>query len=138
MGTIMKIVLNYECPTTHTKSTEYPCKKRIHATGKIGLLGECQFCKTKKAKEIHEEIVVGDNDIRSRLFSERERIGKGRDLPIVPFGTIFLGDLGKALEANKICRSCKKHLPLASFHKDRTRKDGLKSWCKECSNVRKR
>lgn len=32
----------------------------------------------------------------------------------------------------KHCPHCKRTLPTSSFHKDRKKKDGLRSWCREC------
>jgi hypothetical protein len=37
---------------------------------------------------------------------------------------------GKARQ--KLCRKCKKQKPEGDFHKDRSCKDGLARWCKEC------
>lgn len=32
----------------------------------------------------------------------------------------------------KHCPHCKRTLPTSSFHKDRKKKDGLRSWCRDC------
>lgn len=32
----------------------------------------------------------------------------------------------------KICKRCGRELPISEFYKDRTKKDGLQLWCKEC------
>lgn len=32
----------------------------------------------------------------------------------------------------KMCTKCRTDKETTGFHKDRTRKDGLKNWCKEC------
>lgn len=34
----------------------------------------------------------------------------------------------------KCCARCKKDLPLSQFHNNRSTKDGLQSYCKECRN----
>lgn len=34
----------------------------------------------------------------------------------------------------KLCRKCGRELPLSEFHKKYSSKDGLQSFCKECSN----
>lgn len=36
------------------------------------------------------------------------------------------------MENTKICSKCGRELPLECFSKDRTSKDGLQYWCKEC------
>ena len=36
------------------------------------------------------------------------------------------------MENTKICSKCGRELPLECFSKDKTRKDGLCHWCKEC------
>src|SRR5579871_4819767 len=33
----------------------------------------------------------------------------------------------------KTCTKCKRDLPLSAFRKDRTKRDGLCSWCTSCS-----
>lgn len=36
----------------------------------------------------------------------------------------------------KVCSDCKTQKPLTAFHKDRSRKDGLKYRCSDCANKR--
>lgn len=36
------------------------------------------------------------------------------------------------MEKTKICKKCGKELPLECFGKNKCKKDGLQSWCKEC------
>ena len=36
------------------------------------------------------------------------------------------------METTKICSKCRRELPLSEFNKDRTRKDGLQTYCKDC------
>lgn len=38
----------------------------------------------------------------------------------------------------KVCSSCKKEKPKSEFHKHHNTKDGLKCYCKYCSNKRQR
>jgi hypothetical protein len=38
----------------------------------------------------------------------------------------------KDMETTKICSKCGRELPLSEFNKDRTRKDGLQTYCKDC------
>lgn len=38
------------------------------------------------------------------------------------------------MEPTKICSKCGTEKPLFGFHKQAKGKDGLKSWCKECTN----
>jgi len=33
---------------------------------------------------------------------------------------------------NKFCSKCQQHLPIAAFHKDKNKRDGLNSWCIHC------
>ena len=33
---------------------------------------------------------------------------------------------------NKTCPKCKQEKPLSEFYKNRSRKDGLQAWCKDC------
>lgn len=35
---------------------------------------------------------------------------------------------------NKICNKCKNNLPYAEFHKCKSKKDGLQTFCKKCNN----
>jgi len=39
----------------------------------------------------------------------------------------------KSISENKICSKCKQLKSIAEFHKYKTSKDGLKSWCKDCA-----
>jgi len=32
----------------------------------------------------------------------------------------------------KVCNKCNQQLPLASFSRDASKRDGRQSWCKEC------
>ena len=41
-------------------------------------------------------------------------------------------------EGMKVCTKCKRTLPLASFSKHKSKKDGLQCTCKECSAKAKR
>ena len=36
---------------------------------------------------------------------------------------------------SKVCGHCKRDLPLEAFGKDRSRRDGLFSWCKKCNRA---
>lgn len=38
----------------------------------------------------------------------------------------------------KVCKHCGKELPLSSFGLDKSKKDGHKDWCRECTNERQR
>ena len=38
----------------------------------------------------------------------------------------------KLINKTKICSKCNKELPIECFAKDKTRKDGLQGWCREC------
>ena len=40
----------------------------------------------------------------------------------------------KLINKTKICTKCDRELSIDNFSKDKTRKDGLYSWCKECSS----
>lgn len=33
----------------------------------------------------------------------------------------------------KICKKCGRELPISEFHKNKSKKDGYSSWCKECN-----
>lgn len=44
--------------------------------------------------------------------------------------TIFLAQ--KVIMEHKLCPRCKNTIPVTSFHRDKKKKDGLRSWCKEC------
>ncbi len=35
-------------------------------------------------------------------------------------------------ELTKVCHKCGRELPVSEFYKDKTRKDGLRPYCKEC------
>ena len=50
----------------------------------------------------------------------------------------MLGILAKGVPDLKVCCSCKEEKPLSAFHKDRSRKDGLRYACKSCQNKRKK
>ena len=41
-------------------------------------------------------------------------------------------------DLNKLCPHCKKYRPIKYFYKDKSRTDGLCSWCKECCKIHSR
>lgn len=40
----------------------------------------------------------------------------------------------KRAPKTKVCKRCGKRRKAAEFHRDKTRKDGLRTWCKSCTN----
>lgn len=60
---------------------------------------------------------------RYALESQRDPIG-GRRCTLAPL-------------VEKICTACRQSKPVSCFHKDRGRRDGLFSWCKECAKEKR-
>jgi hypothetical protein len=66
------------------------------------------------------------------LMVANEPIDSGRERPK---RNIEYDDSHHANNGNvrqKLCRKCKKQKPESDFHKDKSCKDGLARWCKEC------
>ena len=40
------------------------------------------------------------------------------------------------VSSGKICKNCGRELPLSAFNKDASRRDGHRSWCRECDAAR--
>ena len=79
-----------------------------HETSKDGYRGYCRECHYKKMKE---------------YVYKNKKINKYRD-----YENELLS--GKT----KICSRCKKEKLLVKFYKDKSKKDGYRSYCKECHN----
>jgi hypothetical protein len=68
----------------------------------------------------------------NKLLAANGPIGSGRERPKrnIEYDDSHHANIGKVRQ--KLCRKCKKQKVESDFHRDRSCKDGLARWCKEC------
>jgi hypothetical protein len=110
-----------------TKKTCNTC----HATKLISEFGnpdqgKCRSCRRARDREIVREKTLNDPEYREKEFARRR--GWQERVAAAP----------KSEVAEKTCKSCGRTKPITEFHKNRIRKDGHHSWCRQCSRERQR